>query len=341
MKKLVICSLILFSSIVYAEETSVTLSITKPIEINVGNPFWLSELQESQKENHEIFSSLNETYTEVSKELVKLSDKIDEKKKYDFFTLLIVPLISLLLSLIVIIVNYLQNKKRNQIDVITKSRVEWINNLRLIMSDYITELSKLTDNELINKYFNAIHVYLNPNEESVKVIFLKLSFIKYLSKLYFDNNEFIQFSIELVKQFTEEKQKTFFQLASIASVNYQSLNEYQVFVFNQYLQNQMNDNLQQSQFTESIKKLYHDKDNDINDRFSKINSEISTINDTLKNTTLDEKYRTIKSEFNSYSSNLKTYLQEEVCKNISESFNSYLKNEWDKVKNEVETGKKS
>lgn len=92
----------------------------------------------------------------------------------------IISMISAIIAVIAAMIGVFQSRKNWYINCISKQRLEWAENVRITLHEFV---SAYYDKKDLRKYYYKILLYLNPNNSKHKTLVEKLNRIIIISKL--------------------------------------------------------------------------------------------------------------------------------------------------------------
>lgn len=298
-----------------------------------------SQVSYSQNKSNNDFTTIRSNQSIIIDQNKNIISKIVENTIWDKFASIAIPLLSLFISAIVVYVNYKQNKKKNEIEIISKARIQWINELRKIFTTYINNITMLSDYGKIRESYNAIKVYLNFGELAVGCLIKKMDFANKTASFCISEKEHFDQIIIFLDYLSKEKNSDICSALNLqdSKIDLEKLsNEELETIIAQIKVLKMN-----SEFKNTITTKIFEKINSTGlkvDQFkSDFEYEILELNNIFRRVELSKNYSTLKKGFSSKPDNqsIKYFLQTDLVNNIALSFYNYLKVEWEKVKSEV------
>jgi len=237
---------------------------------------------------------------------------------------------TLLISILVIFLNYNQNKKRNKLEIITKANMTSISELRIIFSNYIQNIYTMNREKYYEDYFK-IKLYLNTEKTMVNAIIKKIDICNDVVNYILDYKKNINTLLEVFDKMTEIQLKEMNSILESLGLHYENIEELKKTQSNKeevkIISNIITDQLNKG--NELLIKLFES----INKNIEKENDRLNAIKENFSKK-IDEINKELCNEMANHASylffplpvfngNFNDYLND-LVKNVAESMNDYL-----------------
>jgi hypothetical protein len=250
------------------------------------------------------------------------------------------------MSILVVLLNYSENKKRNKLEIITKSDMMRLSELRIIFSNYIQNINSMIKEKYDENYFR-IKLYLNTKNNAANAVLEKIELCNDTVNYILDSKQHFKNNLNVLTELSDIQIKKMNKALEMCGLQYKNIEEIKdakllsteetIKICNIILC-QLNDQLKNDEALlnsaiNSLSKILAKEDDRLNSfknnyakRIEEINSKLKTYNTKVKGSLFSLLPKS-DGDFNEY---LKT-----IIRDTTEAINEYLDMELLKIINSV------